>query len=42
MAVAALAGYAAIALLLRLIERAGLAPFGIYCVGFGTIALILI
>jgi len=42
MAVAAVSGYAAIALLLRLIGRAGLTPFGIYCVSFGTIALFLI
>jgi undecaprenyl-diphosphatase len=42
MAVAAVSGYAAIALLLRLIGRAGLAPFGVYCVGFGTIALFLV
>ena len=42
MAVAAVSGYAAIALLLRLIGRAGLAPFGIYCVAFGTLALFLV
>ncbi len=42
MAVAAVSGYAAIALLLRLIGRAGLTPFGIYCVGFGTVALFLV
>lgn len=42
MGVAALSGYAAIALLLRLIGRVGLMPFGIYCVAFGTLALFLI
>jgi len=42
MGVAAVSGYAAIALLLRLIGRVGLAPFGIYCVGFGTVALFLV
>jgi len=42
MAVAAVSGYAAIALLLRLIGRAGLTPFGIYCIGFGTVALFLV
>lgn len=42
MGVAALSGYAAIAILLRLIGRVGLMPFGIYCVGFGTLALLLI
>lgn len=42
MGVAALSGYFAIALLLRLIGRVGLVPFGVYCVGFGTVALIVI
>jgi len=42
MAVAAVSGYAAIALLLRLIGRIGLMPFGIYCVGFGTLALAVV
>lgn len=42
MGVAAISGYAAIALLLRLIGRVGLMPFGIYCVGFGTLALFLV
>ena len=42
MGVAAVSGYAAIALLLRLIGRVGLVPFGIYCVGFGTLALFLV
>lgn len=36
--VAGLAGYAAIAILLRLLIRVGLAPFGVYCVTFGAIA----
>lgn len=40
MAVAAITGYWAIAFLLRVIAKAGLAPFGIYCVAFGAIALI--
>ena len=40
MAVAAITGYWAIAFLLRVIAKAGLAPFGVYCVAFGAIALI--
>lgn len=36
--VAGLSGYAAIAILLRLLTRVGLAPFGLYCVTFGAIA----
>ena len=40
--VAAVSGYAAIALLLRLIGRVGLAPFGLYCIGFGAVALSLL
>lgn len=40
--VAAISGYAAIALLLRLIQRAGLAPFGVYCVIAAIAALILL
>jgi undecaprenyl-diphosphatase len=36
--VAGLSGYAAIAILLRLLTRVGLAPFGLYCVTFGSIA----
>jgi len=39
-AVAALAGYAAIAILIRILARVGLAPFGIYCVAFGILALV--
>ena len=42
MGVAALVGYAAIAGLLRLIQRTGLAPFGVYCVLFGALSLVLI
>lgn len=40
--VAGVSGYAAIAILLRLIGRVGLAPFGIYCVAFGSLALLLL
>ena len=40
MVTAGLTGYAAIALLLRLLTRVGLAPFGIYCIAFGTISVI--
>jgi undecaprenyl-diphosphatase len=36
--VAGLSGYAAIAILLRLLARVGLAPFGLYCVTFGAFA----
>jgi undecaprenyl-diphosphatase len=42
MVVAAITGYWAIAFLLRVIAKAGLAPFGIYCVAFGAIALVLL
>ena len=41
-AVAAVAGYAAIAILIRLLGRIGLAPFGIYCVSFGALASFLL
>ncbi|MDK1019259.1 MAG: undecaprenyl-diphosphate phosphatase [Actinomycetota bacterium] len=37
--VAGLSGYAAISILLRLLGRVGLAPFGLYCVTFGTFAV---
>lgn len=37
--VAGLSGYAAIAILLRLLTRVGLAPFGLYCITFGAIAI---
>lgn len=40
MLAAALSGYAAIAILLRLLRRVGLAPFGIYCVAFGVFSII--
>jgi undecaprenyl-diphosphatase len=40
--VAAVAGYAAIAFLINLLGRIGLAPFGIYCVSFGTLASFLL
>lgn len=42
MAVAAVSGYAAIAILLRLLGRIGLAPFGVYCMAAGTVALIVV
>ena len=42
MAVAAITGYFAIDALIRLLGRSGLAPFAIYCVGFGTISLVLV
>ena len=41
-AVAALAGYLAIYLILRILARLGLAPFGVYCVAFGALVLVLI
>jgi undecaprenyl-diphosphatase len=41
-AVAALSGYAAIAVLLRLLTRVGLAPFAVYCLAFGTAAFFLV
>jgi len=40
--VAGLTGYAAIAILLRLLTRVGLAPFGVYCVTFGAIAMVIL
>lgn len=40
--VAGLSGYAAIAVLLRLLARVGLAPFGLYCVTFGAIAAFIV
>jgi undecaprenyl-diphosphatase len=40
--VAALSGYAAIAVLLRLITTRGFLPFAIYCFTIGTIALIVL
>ena len=41
-AVAAVVGYLAIAFLLRVIRAAGLVPFGIYCVAFGTLAFVAV
>ena len=40
--VAGLAGYAAIAILLKLLTRVGLAPFGLYCITFGAISMYLL
>lgn len=40
--VAAVSGYAAIAFLLRLIGRTGLAPFGLYCMIAAAVALVLL
>jgi len=40
--VAAVVGYAAIAGLLRVIRKAGLGPFGIYCVVAGAVAFVLV
>jgi len=40
--VAGLSGYAAIAILLRVLTRVGLAPFGIYCLAFGSLSLVLL
>jgi undecaprenyl-diphosphatase len=40
--VAGLSGYAAIAILLRVLTHVGLAPFGIYCIAFGSLAFILL
>lgn len=40
--VAAVVGYAAIAFLLRLIARTGLAPYGWYCVAIGVIGVIVV
>lgn len=40
--VAAITGYAAITFLISLLGRIGLAPFGIYCVSFGTLASFLL
>ena len=42
MVVAGVSGYIAIALLLRLIRATGLAPFGVYCIVFGAVALVLV
>ena len=40
--VAAGVGYLAIALLLKIIRAAGLVPFGIYCVAFGSLSLVVL
>jgi undecaprenyl-diphosphatase len=42
MIVAGVSGYAAIAFLLRVLNRVGLAPFGIYCVVAGTFAAVVL
>ncbi len=41
-AVAGISGYAAIAMLLRVLSHVGLVPFGIYCLAFGSLAMILL
>lgn len=41
-AVAAVSGYFAISVLIRLLARVGLAPFGVYCVVAGTLASFLV
>jgi len=40
--VAGVAGYFAIALLIRILTQVGLAPFGIYCVVFGAFSLFVL
>jgi undecaprenyl-diphosphatase len=40
--VAGLVGYLAIAVLLKILRAAGLVPFGIYCVAFGSFAFLVI
>lgn len=42
MLAAGISGYAAIAVLLRMLTRVGLAPFGIYCVAFGAFSAIVL
>jgi undecaprenyl-diphosphatase len=42
MAVAAIVGYWAIAFLIRVLGRVGLAPFGIYCIAAGAISILLL
>ena len=42
MVVAAVVGYWAIAFLIRVLGKVGLAPFGIYCVAAGTISVIIL
>lgn len=41
-AVAGVSGYAAITILISLLTRVGLAPFGVYCVAFGAIAVVVL
>jgi undecaprenyl-diphosphatase len=41
-AVAAVSGYLAISFLIRLLARAGMAPFAVYCIVFGTVAYLLV
>jgi len=40
--VAGLSGYAAISFLLRVLTHVGLAPFGVYCLAFGSLSLIIL
>jgi undecaprenyl-diphosphatase len=40
--VAGLSGYAAISFLLRVLTHVGLAPFGVYCLAFGSLSLIVL
>ncbi len=42
MVVAAVVGYWAIAFLIRVLGRVGLAPFGIYCIAAGAISILLL
>jgi len=42
MIVAGLSGYAAIAILLKVLNRVGLAPFGVYCVVAGAFAVVVL
>lgn len=42
MLVAGVSGYVAIAVLIRILTRIGLAPFGIYCVALGIVSLIVL
>jgi undecaprenyl-diphosphatase len=42
MAVAAVVGYLAIAVLLRVLTRVGMLPFAIYCLAFGAVAYFLV
>lgn len=42
MVAAGLSGYLAIAILLKVLARVGLAPFGIYCVAFGVFSIVML